>query len=1016
MKSIIQIILPLLLVFISAATFAQATLSVSGMVEDGRQPLIGATVTVKGTTSGTVTDIDGRFTLQKVAADDSLLVSYVGYNTRAFAVNGQTEMTILLDENVNELDEVVVIGYQAVKRSDLTGATSVIKSEEINKTVTGSLAESLQGLTSGVTVRNGGAPGSGATIEIRGAASFVNTNPLYVIDGMIADANVTFNNNDIESVQVLKDASAAAIYGSRAANGVIIITTKKGRKGAIKPSFSIISGIQQIPNRWDVMNAAEYAELQRTSYTNSGLTPPASVGTEFDPNVDTDWQEETLQTGSALDANFSASGGSDNLSFFVSGSHYRNEGVVIGRDFNRTALRINSTLKLNRVTVGENLVLTNSNTNRPLGSFDTGNPFFDMATMLPVIPVRDESYVSENNPAGYGIGTPNAVSFAKNQVAVVDLLRERVNFLKLIGNAYVDVELARGLNYKFNVGIESSADFAKGIRRFGVTQFNAAIRPSFIQDNRSRFNSLLMEHTLNFNRNFSQHAINGVVGISDQQTDRNFTLASRSNIVETGGDPFDQINSATGVSLAEGGITDDYRSIGFLGRLNYNYAEKYYLTLTGRVDRDSRFSEDNRTGVFPSIAASWRISKEDFFRVPWIDDLKFNASYGTLGIVTLGSFDWRGTINSNPRAVLGSVQVGSTQASLVNPDLQWENRKSQNYGIQAALLDYKINVSAAYYNIVSEDALVTNLPIAIYLGNLGSSPPVNAGSIRNTGLEFEAAYNERASRVNYNIAFNLTTINNTVEKVGNRGEGIDYIQTGLTRSRVGESLGEWYLLKTDGIFQNQAEIDAHSMNEQLIQPFAKPGDIRYIDVDGDGQITDQDRSFSGKSPWPKLQTGAQIGASYANFDISAQLVGIFGNTIFNSVRRELDAYQNTNFRSDISPWTPENTDTEDPRIGVANNDQGLVDNARFNTDRWLESGSYLRLRNLQIGYALPANTLSKLSISRARIYLSGQNLITLTKYTGLDPDVQGNGILERGVDAGNWPSSRIMSVGLDVNF
>ncbi|PPK88636.1 TonB-linked SusC/RagA family outer membrane protein [Neolewinella xylanilytica] len=995
---------------------AQDLLSVSGTVTDEEGPLIGATVAVKGTGQGTVTGVDGGFTLNEVAPDDSLQVTYVGYASQTIAVGGQTTFTINLSENISNLGEVVVIGYQEVKRSDLTGATAVVPSEQINKTVTNSLAESLQGLASGVTVRSGGAPGAGATIEIRGAASFVNTNPLYVIDGMIADANVTFNNNDIESVQILKDASAAAIYGSRAANGVIIITTKSGRKGPIRPSLSVTTGIQQIPNRWDVMDAAGYAELQRTSYRNSGLEVPASVGDDFDPTIDTDWQDEVIQTGSTLDANLSASGGSDNLKYFVSGSHFRNDGVIIGRSFNRTAFRVNSTLNLGRITVGENLVLTNNNIRQPLGGFDTGNPFFDMVTMLPVIPVQADEYISDTNPGGWGIGTVDAVSYAKNQVGVTDLLREKINFLKLIGNAYVQVELVKGLRYKFNVGLENSDDFSKGLRRFGVTQFNAAVRPSSIQDNRSRFSSLLMEHTLNFERAFGSHTLNGVVGISDQQTQRNYTFASRSDLVESGGDPFEQINSATGESLAEGGVTSDYRTIGFLGRLNYNYAQKYYLTLTGRVDQDSRFSADNRTGIFPSVAGSWRISKEDFFQVPWIDDLKFNASYGTLGIVTLGSWDWRGTINNNPRAILGTIQVGATQAGLVNPDLRWENRKSQNYGIEAAVLDYRLTLSANYYRILSEDALVTNLPVATYLGNLGGSPPVNAGSIQNTGFEFEANYRQQMDRVELNVGFNLTTINNTVQAVGNRGEGIDYIQTGLTRSRVGEPLGEWYLLQTDGIFQSQAEVNAHAVEGTLIQPFAQPGDIRYVDVDGDGQITDQDRSFTGKSPWPNLQLGSQLGLSYANFDVSAQIIGVFGNTLYNSVRSQLDSYQNTNFRSDVSPWTPDNTNTDDPRIGVATNDQGLVDNARGNTDRWLEDGSYLRLRNLQIGYTIPQAALDRLSISDLRVYVTGQNLLTFTKYTGLDPDVQGNGILERGVDNGNWPSSRIVSLGLNLNF
>jgi len=441
------------------------------------------------------------------------------------------------------------------------------------------------------------------------------------------------------------------------------------------------------------------------------------------------------------------------------------------------------------------------------------------------------------------------------------------------------------------------------------------------------------------------------------------------------------------------------------------------LTLTARLDQDSRFNEDNRTGFFPSVAAAWRISNEDFFNIPWIDNLKLNASYGELGIVTLGSFDWQGTINNNTRAILGGMpRVGSYQASLVNPDLRWENRKTQNFGLETSMFNSSVNLSVAYYNSLSEDALVTNLPIAIYLGNLGGSPPVNAGSIRNSGFEFDASYRNAKNQLKWNIGFNFTTINNKVESVGNQGEGIDYIQTGLTRSRVGQELGQWYLLQTDGIFQNQGEIDAHVQDGQLIQPFARPGDIRFIDVNGDGSITEADRAFSESSPWPTLQTGLQFQAEYKGFDLSMQFVGIFGYEIFNSVRRELDSYQNTNFRSDVSPWTPSNTDTDDPRIGVATDDQGLVDNARFSSDRWLEDGSYVRLRNIQLGYSFGDRLLGNLNISNLRVYISGQNLFTLTEYSGLDPDVQGNGILERGVDNGNWPSNRIISMGLNVEF
>tara|TARA_R110002096_G_scaffold390415_2_gene584929 strand:+ start:1313 stop:4360 length:3048 start_codon:yes stop_codon:yes gene_type:complete len=1010
--------LTFLLFVLCMAGYSQSQINLSGTVKDSEgNPLPGANILVVNSNIGTSSDFDGNFILNNINSNAEISFSYVGYKTQILRLNNKTELNIILEFDSNYLDEIVVIGYQSIKRKDLTGATSVIDPETSNKNISNSLAESLQGLTSGVTVRNGGQPGQNAQIEIRGAASFVNSNPLYVIDGMIADANQTINNNDIESIQILKDGSAAAIYGSRAANGVIIITTKSGKSGPMKVSVSAITGIQEIPKTWDLMNNTEFAEMQTTSYTNSGLTPLPSVGSNFNPNINTDWQDQIIRTGNTMDLNVSASGGGENSTYFVSGSHFENKGVLIGRSFQRSTLRINTEFKRGKVTIGENILLSNSNTRQPLPSFDTGNPFFDMAVMLPVIPVRGDEFINDQNPGGWGIGNVDAVTFAKNQVAVTDILREKINFAKIVGNAFVKVDLLEGLSYKFNAGIEASFDFSKGIRRDGITQFNGAQRPSFIADNRSRYASFLMEHTLNFNKKFGNHNINGVVGISDQQTKRDFSLAIRSDITELDNQIFTEINSTTGTPNSEGAITDDFRTFGYLGRINYDYDSKYYLTLTGRLDQDSRFSKDNNTGFFPSIAGSWRISKEDFFDVPWVNDLKVNASYGELGIVTLGSFDWQGTINNNTRAILGNVaQVGSYQASLVNPDLRWENRKTQNFGLETSLFNSRLKLSLAYYNSLSEDALVTNLPIALYLGNLGGSPPVNAGSIRNSGFEFEASYVNSSNEVKWNVGFNLTTIKNRVEEVGNRGAGIDYIQTALTRSKVGQPLGQWYLLKTDGIFQSQAEIDAHSLNGNPIQPFAQPGDIKFIDTDGDGSITDEDRDFSGSSPWPTLQTGLQFGANYKNFDLSLQFIGIFGNEIFNSVRSELDSYQNTNFRRDINPWTTTNTNTNDPRIGVATGDQGLVDNARFNSDRWLEDGSYIRLRNVQIGYNFDDTFLNKIGMSGLRIYASGQNLFTITDYSGLDPDVQGNGILERGVDAGNWPSSRIFSLGLNVEF
>lgn len=978
--------------------------------EPGGETLPGVSILIKGTTQGTITDVNGYYSIQVPDGQAILIYSFVGYTTQEILVGSQRVIDVRLAEDITSLNEVVVIGYQTVRKRDVTGAVQRVDATEISKTTAASLAESIQGLSPGVSVRNSGGPGDGASIDIRGVASFTNTNPLYVIDGMIADANPTINTNDIASVQILKDASAAAIYGSRAANGVIIITTKHGEEGATKVSASAKYGIQQIAKQYDVMDANEFAAMQRQQYENSGETPPASV--QGTPEYNTDWQDEVMQTGNMQDYNITLSGGSKTSNYLISGSYYKNEGVLTGNSFDRASLRINTKSNIGRVTFGENLLLSNSRDKQP----DQGNPFYDAPQMLPVIPVQNESYITDTNPMGYGIGTLNAVTYAWNPIAVNALNPGKSNYSKIVGNAYVDVEIFDWLNYKFNVGLEGSFDYSQTIRKDGVWSYNAAVYPSKIDESRSTFSSFLYEHTLNFNKTFGKHNINGVVGISQQELKREFTSAGRSDLLMSGNNYFTTIGSASGEAVADGGASMHNKILGYLGRVNYTYDDRYILTLTGRIDQDSRFGDNYRTGYFPSVAAAWRISSEDFFEVSWVSDLKLKASYGELGINPLGSWDYTAFINTNPRAIFGvdqNVNVGSVQAKLANEDLKWEERTVKNIGIEASLLDNNLSISFEAYNSLSDDCILA-LPVGGYLGNLGGYPNVNAGSIRNTGIEVALTYRDYDSDIKWDASVNFTTIHNEVESVGDRGEGIDYIQQGNTRTKVGRSVGEWYLIKTDGIFQNQGEIDAYVGDNGLVQPNAKPGDIRYVDADGDGDIDADDRQFAG-SPWPKLQAGAQFNVSYKQFSLNMQFVGVFGNKVYNDVKRILDSYQNTNFRSDLSPWSSENTGTDDPRIGLAT-DQGIIENNWGNTDRWLESGSYLRLRNIQLAYGLPKGTLNKAGINNAKIYISGQNLFTITDYSGLDPDVVGANLLERGLDNGNWPASRVYSIGIQFDF
>jgi TonB-linked SusC/RagA family outer membrane protein len=1012
----------LTLFLISASALAQSSGDVTGRVTDATgQGLPGVTVKVKESASNAVTtDIDGRYKIA-TSAGNTLTFSFIGYTTQEIRVNDQKVIDVLLRDDTRTLNEVVVIGYQTIRKRDLTGSVAVISPEQANKVTANSVAESLQGLSPGVTVRNGGAPGQQSVIEIRGVASFLNSSPMYVIDGMIGDANTTVNNDDIETIQVLKDASAAAIYGSRAANGVVIITTKRGKKGPPKIEFTAKYGSQHIPKKWDVMNSTQYATTKKQQYVNSGLTVPASIGSAFNSAINTDWQSLDERTGNDQDYNVNISGGSDNSTYLVSGSYYRNQGVLNAYSFNRASLRINTETKKGRLTFGENALLTNTNNYHP----NRGNPFYDLPRLLPTLPVQGAQFITPNsltNPQGYSIGTADNggdVTYAYNSIAVNDLSQGYNNYAKLLGNAFAQLRLFDWLDYKFNIGLEASFDSNRDFRKDGIFSYAQQPELSYIDEDRERFTNLLMEHTLNFNKSFGKHSVNGVVGYTQQSYFRDLTDARKTSLPIYNGQYLTEIDAATGTSSASGRVVQDDEIHSYLGRINYNYDDRYLLTASGRIDQDSRFGPDYRTGFFPSIAAAWRISKESFFKADWVDNLKINASYGILGINTINSFQNVGLINNAQRAVFANDQIigGAYQAQLYNADLRWEKREETNIGIDASFFRDRLSISASVYKNISKDVLV-NQVLPQYLGNAGGgNPPVNAASISNKGIEVELTYRNNSHPFKWSVSGNITTIQNKVLALGNQGKGINYIQQVGTRSEIGYALGQWYVLKELGIFQTQAEVNSYKRNNgDLIEPFAKPGDIKfYANPSGTGTINNNDRVYDG-TPWPTLQSGLQFSGSYKQFSISLQMVGVFGLTLYDDVRRVLDSYQNSNFRTAINPWSATNTGGTDPRLGIANGDAGIANNNTPESSRWLENGSYGRIRNLELGYMLPKTLATKWHMDNARIFVSGQNLLTITKYQGQDPDVVGNGILQRGSDVGNWPSSRIFSIGINCGF
>ncbi len=1003
--------------YFAFATLAAMLLSINVFAQQAvrgtlRSPsgeaLTGATVTVKGTNRSVTTDANGQFSIE-AESGSTLVVSSVGFQNREIAVTGSDINEVLQTADAS-LSEVVVIGYQTVRKKDLTGAVGIINPNVANRNVANTVAESIQGLTPGVTVRNTGAPGGGAKIDIRGAGTFAGNNPLYIIDGMYSDATPDFNPQDIESIQILKDASAAAIYGSRAANGVIIITTKKGRQGPLKVSGSIKAGVQSVQNRYDMMDVNEYRALATRLYEAGGSEVPTSLTTDFDPAINTDWQDEFLRQGAIGEYNLALSGAiKKKVNFYISGNHFKNKGPVIDNSFSRNAFRINTDVKLGRFTIGQNLLLSGTKED-PIASAGVGvNPFVDMITMPPVVALQGERYKSAENPEGWGIGLNNA--YLSTLTANVPALQrldqfEQKNF-KIRGNAFLDFRIIEGLTYRFNFGLEKTTDKGAGTRRPGtVRQGTPSPNNNLLSTFRSegKFDSKLYEHTLNYDKSFGEHRVSAVGGFSNQTFEY----------------PLLRFTTIAGNPTSEDPYTQLWNNIGILGRVNYTYNDKYLTSITFRRDGSSLFSKSNRWGNFPSASVAWRISKEEFWKVKAVNDLKLRASYGSLGNSEfLQPWLYYAQINPFPRAVFGPnevEQVGQTVTRLANSDLHWERKKTTNFGLEAALFNSLFTVTADYFIAKTEDVLV-DLPISLTTGNAGGNPAVNAASLQNKGFELALSFKPRLSGdFHWDATLNFTTIKNKVIAFGN--QTTKYTQSGDARTQLGRAIGEWFVLKSDGIFQSQAEIDAHKgKTGEVLQPWSKPGDIRYIDVDNDGVLDlDKDRYYAG-SPWADFETGLQLNVSYKQFSVNMQWYAVAGNKLYNRPRYTVDRMdQNTNFRKGATFWTAQNPGTEWPRAAIGEADKGRDYNVLPQSDRWLESGSYLRLRNLEVAYNFSKDLLKRMKLSGSRIFVSGQNLLTITDYTGLDPDITGVNIFERGLDNGQYPALRIISAGISFGL
>jgi TonB-linked SusC/RagA family outer membrane protein len=971
--------------------------AVSGIVTDDKsETLPGVNVRVKGTTIGTTTDVNGKYSIG-VPTGGTLIFSFIGYTDQEVNVGNRTSINIQLTNSSTSLNEVVVVGYGTQQKKDLTGAISVVRAKDIQKRQATTVAEALQGQASGIKVRGGGQPGSEAQIQIRGLKNLApNSNPLYVIDGLITTANRDFNPSDIESVQILKDASAAAIYGSRAANGVIIITTKKGKNGPMMVNFTGKTGIQTMP-RYDLAGTDEFAKLNFMAYDNAKVPRQ-----DLQLQNNTNWQDVAFRTGNIQDYNASFSGGSDNGSYYVSGGYFSNKGTVISTDFNRINFRVNTQGRKGIFTIGENLAISNAQANEI-----SGNPIIDVIRLLPTIPVYDAA-----NPGGYGYGNSSkANTFGTNPLAIANLEDRTNENLRIRGNVFAELQLQPWLKFRTNVGIETSNDHYKYLKKDGFWTLNQAYDPAITNENRAQSTSGLIENILNFNKTFGKHVINAVGGQSYQRFNYAQISGTKRNILYNSNTDhyYDVLDN--GNEPQTGGYRERWDLISYFGRVEYSFDDKYLLNGVIRTDGSSRFGPDYKFGTFPSVSGAWRISKEDFFKSSWINDLKLRASYGTVGSNNIGSYDYIPFINTFPTVVFGpdqTVQQGATQVRLANNDLRWETLIQQNYGFDATFLNNKLSVSAEYFISKTKDVLLA-YPLLLTAGHSGTPPLVNGVTLGNRGFELSATYRNDSNPFKYSAGVNFTTLNNKVLSLG-YNKNKTYV--GNTVTEEGQPIGMWYVLQTDGLFQSQAEVDNYkNSNGTVIQPTAKAGDIRFKDNNGDGQITNDDKAVVG-SPWAKYEIGLNLNASYKGFEFSMDWFASVGAKVFNGPRSVTDRFDdNSNYRAGIQPWTPENPNTTTPRAYY-----GTTLNSRGDTDRWLEDGSFARMKYIGITYNLPAPLAKKIGMTNVQVTLSAQNLLTITKYTGLDPEFSNGSVWEKGYDYGAFPNLKTVSLGLNFGF
>lgn len=1013
----------LLVLALSLFSFGTLMAQVRGLIKnENGEAFQGVSVTIKGASKGTITDASGRFELA-ASKENTLVFSFLGYKPVERTVGSQKEINVSLELDEGLMDEIIVVGYGTQKKTSLTGAVSSITNKDLVTQPVISATQAMQGRVAGVQVVNGSSPGAEPTVRIRGIGSIsISSNPLYVIDGVPGGGLNTIAPNDIESIEVLKDASASAIYGSRAANGVVLITTKKGKAGKLNITVDSYIGTQQVWKTLDLLNSAEYIKYGTALLTASGQAVPGRFSNMSVPiypgatttfaQTETDWQDVMFRNGPIHNNQIGISGGTDKSRFYLSIGNFKQNGVLPFTEYSRRSIRLNSDHNIGKyISIGQTMMVSND-TRIGEGSAGGRSLVMNIMRMTPYWPVNDPTKIGGFSTTAQGLDATDP----ENPMRIVNQeQKDQVNrSYKVLGTLFAEVKFTNWLKYKFTMG----GDYASNVFSSFVPIYddgNRSRTTASVSQNRGQYFSSVFTNQLSFDKSFGKHTVSATA-VAEKQ-DAQFRSISIS-----GQRPDNNIFEVQGASNISGTTsTTESSLISYIGRVNYEFASKYLLSGSIRRDGSSKFAPGKKWGTFPSVSAGWRISEESFMKdLQAISELKLRASYGVTGNNSIGDYDWQPLISANNTnySFGNASQLGSYFNGLGNTGLSWEETIMKNIGLDLSLFNNKITVSTEVYERKT-DGLLLSVPLPQSLG-YSSSPLANVGSMQNRGFELSLGYRLDKKDLKSTITGTFDLVRNKVLSLAtpnatiNSGAGADFGGFDIVRTEAGQPFRSFYGWKVAGIFQSEAEITAANNIDgdpkSLYQTSnTKPGDIKFVDLNGDGKIDASDRTYLG-SYLPKFSYGLNYAGTYKNFDFGVFFQGVYGNKIYNGTKVIGQGMLRLfNATTDVlNAWTPTNTNTDVPRAVSGDPSQ----NTRT-SDRFLDSGSYLRLKNLTIGYTLPSNKLSKITnnvLTKARIYVTSQNLLTITKYSGYDPEING------GIDTGSYPQARTMTIGLNLGL